>query len=1692
MSPDKNPNEDNAAMDGVLRENARKPGGGSDENFISRVKKSVGNISPSDPIPWLFGPMFWKAAAIVAILFIAGITIRTTSLELAKPDPTQVFVYAQPRISPGSMAAIRVMVTNASESAPIANAMVRVKGTSNFLKQPLAAVQTNEDGVAEFTAELKDELDEGDYEVEVEVQANTGKAETVQTLSIARSYRTMLSTDKPLYQPGQVIHMRALSLESDSLIPAADRKVSFEVQDAKGNKVFRKSMETSAFGIAAAGFQLADQVNTGDYTLNVTVEDTTTSRTVKVDRYVLPKFKVALQADRPYYAPGDSLTLELAADYTFGQPVADAVVELRADEFIDQFRTFTSVSAQTNAQGRFVATIPLKDAFVGQPLNQGDAFVRLVAEVTDATGETQAQTLQVAVTNRPIRVEVFPESGELVQGVENTLYIVTAYPDGSPAQTSVSTGGGTTVRTNELGIGKLQLVPDEETAQLTLVARDNNGVLARVEKELKVGVRADGILLRTDGAVYRQGETANLTVLSASRAKRVFLDVVKNGRSFLSTSVEIAEGSGEYALDLPPDLAGTVQLQAYAILEDGDIARDTKLIQVHRADQLQITAKLDAETYKPAEKALINFLVTRQDGTPVEAALSLSAVDEAVFALNDSRPGLEEMYFLIQEELLKPKYQFILEPPGMFTRGEEEAPPAQQEANMVLAAAADDSAAPKQAASESLEERSNALNDARQSHYQGLTRLLGFAPFTLFVLLAGTFASFGVLRLARPLSLPAKKPDADEFGRQMGHLYRQSLLATVVTPIAVVLLGIFVFRQSQVSMLVSFAVIAGIWTLILAVKSAEVRGLSFAKDRVAFRRIIALLPYLTAFAALTIIGGIWANNLDWDSLGEDTIAMFSLVSLGALLVVTVLVRFLRFALTDPGSLAKRFRYLGVSLGLVALQVGLVAACITVPFQMRLGQGSMAVDELAAEAMPMMDMMFEGAQQMMRKGMPVPMTAAANGGGGGGAAEPPRVRRFFPETLLWQPQLLTDDKGQAKLEVTMADSITTWRLAGSAVDGQGQLGSFQQGIRVFQDFFIDIDFPVALTQNDEVTVPIAIFNYLDTPQKIRLEAKEADWFEFVEDTAEKTLTAPAGGAMKASYTIRARKPGLHAMTVFAYGDTLSDAVERTVTIVPDGERVETVINGRLDEITKEELTFPQFAIPGGSDLYIKIYPGAFSQVVEGMDSIFQMPYGCFEQTSSTTYPNVLVLDYMRRTDQAKPELEMKALDYIAMGYQRLLSYEVDGGGFEWFGQAPAHNVLTAYGLMEFVDMNAVYEIDEDVITRTRDWLLQQRNPDGTWEPSQGGIAEGAINSFQDANAEAILRTTAYLSWAVAEAEGGRSLDSSFDYLIQGADGSMDPYTLAMIANAFLSADRRPEAVEILKQLDALKTEDEGIVFWEAEGGALTYGRGDAFKIETTALIAQAMLRAQYQVSTAHKSLAWLIDHRDGRGTWHSTQATVQAMRALLMGAEASGNAGTEVELDILANGKPAKTLEITEENQDIYHLVSLTSFLKDGANEIEIQPSAEANLAYQIVGIHYEPRKEGEEEPEQILKITTDYSSTQLATDDLLTVKVTLEYNRPGIAPMTLVDLGVPPGFEVEAASFQKLVDRGLIQRFEPKARQVTLYFDQIPGEGKPFSFECQLRAKFPVKAQAPASVAYQYYEPEVRDESDVVLLTVED
>src|SRR4029077_14637586 len=119
----------------------------------------------------------------------------------------------------------------------------------------------------------------------------------------------------------------------------------------------------------------------------------------------------------------------------------------------------------------------------------------------------------------------------------------------------------------------------------------------------------------------------------------------------------------------------------------------------------------------------------------------------------------------------------------------------------------------------------------------------------------------------------------------------------------------------------------------------------------------------------------------------------------------------------------------------------------------------------------------------------------------------------------------------------------------------------------------------------------------------------------------------------------------------------------------------------------------------------------------------------EQTSSSAYPNILVVDYVKQARVASPKLLMTAEQYLNVGYQKLLTFERPGGGFDWWGSGPPLVWLSAYGLQEFSDMARVMDIDKAVIARTQTWLMKQRDADGTWSRI-GGTHGESINHMGD--------------------------------------------------------------------------------------------------------------------------------------------------------------------------------------------------------------------------------------------------------------------------------------------------------------------------------------------------------------------------
>jgi hypothetical protein len=127
--------------------------------------------------------------------------------------------------------------------------------------------------------------------------------------------RTLITSDKPIYQPGQTMHVRALMF-TPSRRALANQNIVIKICDPENIVVFRNVVTSSRFGIATADWPIPENTRLGDYRILVGVDgedlNNQQSYNVRISRYDLPNFSVSVEPDRGYYLPGRTRKCECA------------------------------------------------------------------------------------------------------------------------------------------------------------------------------------------------------------------------------------------------------------------------------------------------------------------------------------------------------------------------------------------------------------------------------------------------------------------------------------------------------------------------------------------------------------------------------------------------------------------------------------------------------------------------------------------------------------------------------------------------------------------------------------------------------------------------------------------------------------------------------------------------------------------------------------------------------------------------------------------------------------------------------------------------------------------------------------------------------------------------------------------------------------------------------------------------------------------------------------------------------------------------------------------------------------------------------------------------------------------------------------------------------------------------------------
>ena len=1622
-----------------------------------------------------------------------------------------VHILGQQSYLSGGEAAVRVIATDSKNETIPGPGSVRIELVSGDKSvRSLFTGRLNHRGTTEAQFRFPSGL-VGAYQLRYVVDTPIGSTEFIQPVRLEDKVSILLTTEKPIYQPGQTIHVRALALDRSNHEAADNRNVTFEVEDSRGNKVFKKATHTDKFGVASAEFALADEVNLGTYHLRALIGGiesgvgNTAEVALNVEKYVLPKFKVAVDLGdktartKRGYRPGDHVSGSVHANYFFGKPVDNAEITVKASSMDVAVFEVGERHGKTDNDGTYHFDLQLPAYFAGRPLSHGVARVLIEAQVKDSAGHSETRGEPITVSESPLLITAVPEGGTLVPHLENQIFILTSYADGAPAVAylTVHARGESDQRvvTDGSGVAVVHVNPSAGAATLQIDATDKEGNHATNSVQLQSRDGEEQILLRTEQAVYHAGDRVQLKVFSTKKRGTAYVDIVKEGQTILTRDIDIENGQAELTLTATPDMSGTVDFNAYLFGQDARPIGDHRLVFVQPADELKVEATVQNAVYKPGDEAQVRFHVTNARGQGVSAALGLQVVDEAVFALAEKQPGFAKVFFYLEQEVLKPRYE--IHSIGM--------PQIVEAADSPEASRRDRAARALFSATEMVNGNKFETEFGRTvpttkyaDYFQRYTTRLASQVQRLAGNLSGS--DIDLVKAMEKLVRAGDPQTRDPWGSSLrmqpvpwggGHDYfmissagpdkrfdTDDDMGWYVQVLHRRIIGHPTSGSNAIDMNIEHdrgpfnarAEIAGTvvdqWGGALEGSTVKLRETATGK----IRRVKVRADGQFRLSALP--AGNYQIEVSSDL--ENVTAS------------------LQLEIRDRATLSVFLRH----------EHGGAVVAVNGGFGRGMGAGvgggvfaGMARREMNEAPMPLpMAVAVPHADFVLKEKAPALQATNSATLAKDEKAAATHVRSYFPEALYINPEIVTDGEGRASVSIPLADSITTWRMAMLASTTHGALGSATSSIKVFQDFFVDLDLPVTLTQGDRVSIPVAVYNYSGERGDVNLQLQPDDWFSLVDDAAEKSVTVDSARVGGSQFTLEAKRIGKFKLTLSARmnGENKhADIVVREIEVIPNGREQSMVFNGRLESAVQHQLLFPAAAIPDASKIYVRLYPGPLSQVIEGMDSILRMPGGCFEQTSSSTYPNVLALDYMKRTKKLTPEVHAKAEGYIANGYQRLLTFEVPGGGFSWFGSAPANKILTSYGLMEFYDMSQVHDVDSRVIQRTQQWLAGQQQADGSWKPDANFINEGATNRY---NSD-VLRITAYIAWSLENTGSrGPAVEKAKEYIEKnmGSGAKMDAYTLAVLANfaADYGKDREFTGRAMQLLLDA-RTEKDEQAWWTAQETSV-YATGESAAVETTGLAVQALLKWGQASGTARKALTYLASKKDSSGSWGSTQATIMALRALLLSTE-KGAADVRGTVTVLIDGKPEEKLTLTPENNDLLHQFVIKAADSKSANTIEIRFDGKGGLAYQIVGQYFMP---WDKQPDhEALSIDVAYDRTRLAQDDIATATATVKNNLPKAANMVMVDLGIPPGFDLLSEDLQAYQEKsagqksGHLEKFSLTATQAILYFDSFaPGDTVTLKF--RLRAKYPIRARTFQSRVYEYYDPAVSSIARPVQLEV--
>ena len=1553
------------------------------------------------------------------------------------------------------------------------------------------------------------EVEAGTYFIEAKVSSKAGK-DTIEKeiyISEANKENINITLDKGIYKPGDTVNFRALLTDKENDEPV-EKEVNVSIYDGNDNKVYNENVKTSDYGILSGNFKLANEVNSGVYKIIVKTKTNETTKQFKVNPYVTPKYEVKIAYNKENYLVGDTANININAKYFFGEVAKGTKFAVYIDN--KKYKDFTA-DEQGNAKFEY-------------KIEQAKTY-NVKVEAVDSSNYFVEQTSSFTAGTDIFEIELLPEYGTLVEGRSNDIYVFTKKPDGAPLKTYITVSSDKftkQVATDENGIGKFSIDIEQtqtrrnyryldtdktETKEFNVSAEDMDK--KKKKKNVSLKTETKELLLKTDKAKYEQGEDIKLNISSITEStKNIYF--FKNDKLIKMLSTETEESS--INLD---DTYGLIDIYVteQTTQNGNDYYRTNiynqtktykKTIFIKPTKQLNIAINTDKQEYKPGENISISFNTTNENQNSVDAALLVSMLDNSVLNLADNDLSIDN----IKTALSDIKFSDDLDAATLYSCIVNDA--SEQTIMALLLKQSDRDIK----VSETIEK------NTEQKEMAGAIAIILTVVIVISVIMALSikfpkfekvvkhiinFVMFDIILML------VYRCISDEFYLDMewisviittiigliiyilwiSKIVDKTFRTSISNIIAVLAYTIIWFLVTELTIsVVWIALAAAILALICVVlaKVADAKKLKINKyTKLIVKEIIYILKYVGAIIISVIIGsiieaitniyyinfpisitGIYVLNYFFNRIGKKenkvkekprTVKSYVVVVLaiiGILAIGNIVIKVIRDSqiviLNNGYNMIDRPIRNNNGSGLVPSDFSGATA------------DTQAIESSKGSTSTILDGIFSSTKDAINSsGMPkTDTTNEVTEEAKPNIVTDNKIRNVFLESMCFVPELVTTN-GQAKLDLTLSDNITTWTIqtVGNTKDGRLGYGKLDN-IKVFKEFFVDFELPKNSVETDKVSIPVTVHNYTENAISTTLKIKEEEWFSLESKNINVNVSAKNYAMVYVPITIL--KSGENKFRIEIESNGLTDIVEKQFTVEPKGYKVEKVVSaGTIEKNISEDILMLEDVIENTGNVKVKIYANTMSQTVEGMENIFRMPTGCFEQISSSLYPNILALKYLEDNKITNEEIKQKALNYISSGYQKLLTYEVKGesGGYSLYGKSPAETVLTAYGLMEITDLKEVYNVDEKVIEKMTNFLYKKQKSNGTFEITG--------NHLGGASSRETLSLNAYITWALSESNPkDERLQKSVKYLKDKIGDIDDNYTLALIANVLANVEDK-QLNNVLKRL-VNNVNVNGNVAYLTSNVTDYYGaRADVQTVQTVALTSMALTKASYNQEMNKSLINYLISRKDTKGTWYSTQATILALKAL---NEKNDKAKLDNQTITVKVNSEEQKIEIKDNPIELYEL-NFKNIEKENKLNINME---KGNAYYEIVEEYYIPYEKVDTSKDNI-EISVE-ANKNLKVNDVMDAKFRAINKSKNNISNGMVTIDIPQGFTVIEDSLMLLETKGIIEKYEMTYSKINLYLRNF-ADSQIVEGAIQFRASYPVEITGLAIRAYDYYNPEV-------------